>query len=178
MFYSKARQQVKQKSIIGLLWLIGNKKAWFTYILAMRRVLLLGIISSALLGLIASTFWQQELQYLLPTPVPANYKVVPPGSLITFNHNLQPQRHTKPILLHFFSPSCPCSRFNLRHFTELYRKFGKQVDFFCRNARCTRFGKSQRIFAGRNYSDSRRRRSACPCLWCIFHAASGNHSNW
>ena len=96
----------------------------------MRRVLLLGIISSALLGLIASTFWQQELQYLLPTPVPANYKVVPPGSLITFNHNLQPQRHTKPILLHFFSPSCPCSRFNLRHFTELYRKFGKQVDFF------------------------------------------------
>lgn len=96
----------------------------------MKRFLWLSVISVALLTLIAWTFWQQELQYLLPTPVPANYKVVPPGQLIAFNSSLQPQRHARPILLHFFSPSCPCSRFNLQHFTTLYRAFGQQVDFF------------------------------------------------
>jgi hypothetical protein len=96
----------------------------------MKRLLLLIAISMALLTLIAWTFWQQELQYLLPTPVPVNYKVVPPGQLIAFDSSLQPQRHNKPILLHFFSPSCPCSRFNLQHFTTLYRAFGQQVDFF------------------------------------------------
>jgi hypothetical protein len=88
-------------------------------------------VSASLLLLIAWTFWQQEIRYLLPTPVPSNYKVVPPGRLIAFNDSLlQPQRHRKPILLHFFSPSCPCSRFNLQHFNTLYRAFGQQVDFF------------------------------------------------
>lgn len=95
-----------------------------------QRIILFGAISTTLLGLIGATFWYQELQYLLPTPVPKGYKIVQPGTLIAFDEQLLPQQHRKPVLLHFFSPSCPCSRFNLRHFNELYRTYGDKVDFF------------------------------------------------
>ncbi len=96
----------------------------------MNRLLLFCFIGIASFGVIAGTFWWQEWQYILPTPVPKGYQVIQPGRVIAFNQKLLPQKHEKPILLHFFSPSCPCSRFNLRHFKSLYRRFGKQVDFF------------------------------------------------
>ncbi|WP_448519829.1 TlpA family protein disulfide reductase [Rhodoflexus sp.] len=96
----------------------------------MKRILLFGAVSSLLLGLIGATFWYQELQYLLPTPVPKGYRIVSPGELVAFNEQLLPQQHKKPIVLHFFSPSCPCSRFNLRHFAALYKTYRNRIDFF------------------------------------------------
>ncbi|MCS7020001.1 MAG: hypothetical protein RMJ87_13560 [Cytophagales bacterium] len=95
----------------------------------MRRLLLI-LITFFLTTLIGWTFWYQEIQYWLPTPVPASYSVVRPGEVIAFDSILLPQQHDKPVLLHFFSPTCPCSRFNLRHFSDLYRTYGKQVCFY------------------------------------------------
>lgn len=43
---------------------------------------------------------------------------------------LMSQQHEKPKLLHFFSPTCPCSRFNLKHFLSLNRKYNSEVDFY------------------------------------------------
>jgi hypothetical protein len=43
---------------------------------------------------------------------------------------LLPEQYAKPKLLHFFSPDCPCSRFNLKHFLSLNKAYSKEVDFY------------------------------------------------
>lgn len=88
-------------------------------------VLLLGILAG-----IVGIFWYQELQYLMPTPVPENYTIVKPDQLIEFDTALLSQNHQRPKLLHFFNPECPCSRFNLKHFQSLTREYGNTVDFY------------------------------------------------
>jgi hypothetical protein len=89
-------------------------------------VFVLTIIFSAIFGI----FWYQEIQYLLPTPVPENYRVVRPDEVIRFDSVLIPQQYAKPKLLHFFNPDCPCSRFNLAHFRSLSEEYGKLIDFY------------------------------------------------
>jgi len=95
----------------------------------MRRVGLIFILISVFAG-IAAIFWYQEIQYLLPTPVPKDYRVVLPQDVIQFDSALIAQKNGKPKLLHFFSPDCPCSRFNLKHFLTLNRKYNKTIDFY------------------------------------------------
>jgi hypothetical protein len=95
----------------------------------MRRVGLIFILMCAFAG-IAAIFWYQEVQYLLPTPVPKDYRVVLPQDVIQFDSALIAQKNSKPKLLHFFSPDCPCSRFNLKHFLTLNRKYNKTIDFY------------------------------------------------
>ncbi|MFC5412264.1 thioredoxin fold domain-containing protein [Larkinella bovis] len=64
----------------------------------------------------------------MPTPVPETYKPVKTGTVIALNNfvNLPAK---KPVLLHFFNPDCPCSRFNKAHFKSLVRHYSPQVDF-------------------------------------------------
>ena len=88
------------------------------------------VLLAALFGAIIGIFWHQELQYALPTPVPANYQVVLPDEIIRFDSALISQQHDRPKLLHFFSPDCPCSRFNLAHFESLIKTYGKEIDFY------------------------------------------------
>jgi thiol-disulfide isomerase/thioredoxin len=76
---------------------------------------------------IAALFWQQELQYTRPTPVPANYVVVLPGQRVIVPTPAGTAR--KPVLLHFFNPDCPCSRFNLRHVKQLAKNYANNVAF-------------------------------------------------
>src|SRR5690606_28431707 len=77
---------------------------------------------------IAAIFWEQEYQYSLPTPVPANYKAVPVGQLVSTNtfSNLP----EGPLFLHFYNPDCPCSRFNAKHLKSLIRQYGDSVQLF------------------------------------------------
>jgi hypothetical protein len=95
----------------------------------MRIVGLIFILTTVMAG-IAAIFWYQEMQYLLPTPVPENYRVVLPHDVVEFDSVLTVQENEKPKLLHFFSPDCPCSRFNLKHFLTLKRKFDQTIDFY------------------------------------------------
>jgi hypothetical protein len=88
------------------------------------------IILIAIFSGIGLIFWYQEAQYLLPTPVPKNYRVILPNEIIRFDSALIPQQYDKPRLLHFFSPECPCSRFNLKHFLSLNKKYGSAFDFY------------------------------------------------
>jgi hypothetical protein len=95
------------------------------------RIVGLVFILTLIFSSIVSIFWYQELQYLLPTPVPRGYKVVLPDSIVRFtNKTLIPQSHTRPKLLHFFNPTCPCSRFNVKHFLSLQKKYNKEIDFY------------------------------------------------
>lgn len=95
----------------------------------MRKVALIAILSSIFLAIVG-IFWYQEMQYLLPTPVPIGYKVVRPEELIQYDSVLLPQHHEKPKLLHFFNPDCPCSRFNLKHFHALNKDYRDKIDFY------------------------------------------------
>jgi len=87
--------------------------------------ILVGVFST-----IIGIFWYQEIQYLLPTPVPEDYRIVAPDEVIEYDSALTPQHYAKPKLLHFFNPNCPCSRFNLKHFVFLKEKYASQVDFY------------------------------------------------
>jgi hypothetical protein len=95
----------------------------------MKKLALIAILSCILVAIVG-IFWFQEMQYLMPTPVPADYKVVRPDELINYDSALLPQQHNRPKLLHFFSPDCPCSRFNLKHFKALNKEYSNKVDFY------------------------------------------------
>src|SRR5882724_10322892 len=79
------------------------------------------------LGIIA-LFWRNEWVYSLPTPIPANYKAVNPGSAVDASWKFK-SGNNKPLFLHFFNPDCPCSRFNIPHFKSLVKQYGKEVNF-------------------------------------------------
>lgn len=81
-----------------------------------------------LLTTVACLFWYNEWKYQLPTPVPAGYKAVPNGTKIDLADSVL-NRHQRPVLVHFFNPSCPCSRFNVNVFAGLVRKYQSRVDF-------------------------------------------------
>ncbi len=38
-------------------------------------------------------------------------------------------KNHRPLLIHFFNPDCPCSRFNMPHFKSLVKKYSSSVDF-------------------------------------------------
>jgi hypothetical protein len=81
-----------------------------------------------LFAAIAGCFWYKDWQYNLPTAKPAGYKSVGIGSYISL-HKGNNGPLAKPVLLHFFNPDCPCSRFNIAHVRNLMHQYGTQVDF-------------------------------------------------
>ncbi|MFD0750285.1 thioredoxin fold domain-containing protein [Mucilaginibacter calamicampi] len=76
---------------------------------------------------IASLFWYNDLKYRIPTPVPIGYQPVAQGQLI--NLPVLKAYDKKPVLLHFFNPACPCSRFNIRTVKALIKQYGSEVNF-------------------------------------------------
>ena len=99
-----------------------------------RSIMKTGLITAWLLLLltgIAGIFWRSEWVYALPTPLPANYHPVSMGTKISWPSRSAALfgRDHKPLLLHFFNPDCPCSRFNIPHFRELIKQYGQKVSF-------------------------------------------------
>src|SRR5687768_3687700 len=75
-------------------------------------------------------FWERDLQYSLPTPRPAALQQVPLGIRVALPSRLAhviAGEPTAPLLLHFYNPDCPCSRFNRDHVEELRRRFANAV---------------------------------------------------
>ncbi|HEY4205759.1 MAG TPA: hypothetical protein VGM31_03060 [Puia sp.] len=80
---------------------------------------------------IAAIFWRTAWVYALPTPVPTNYHPIVAGAKINWparSRELLPSDN-RPLLLHFFNPDCPCSRFNVPHFRDLVKQYGAKVSF-------------------------------------------------
>ncbi|MBL7856465.1 MAG: hypothetical protein JNM57_02160 [Cyclobacteriaceae bacterium] len=71
---------------------------------------------------IAMIFWQQELQYARPTPLPARYTSVGFSERINLSGDLAFPEDSA-LYFHFFNPDCPCSRFNSKHFSDLVNRF-------------------------------------------------------
>lgn len=93
----------------------------------MRKAVVISWLGIVVLGM-ALLFWHNEWVYNLPTPVPARYRAVYSGEKIDLS-SIMPRRAEKPVFLHFFNPSCPCSRFNMPHFKELVKEYGHAVNF-------------------------------------------------
>lgn len=91
------------------------------------------LLSTSLsLCLIAFLFWQQDWQYSRPTPRPEGLRQPAVGAKVLLSPLLKTATATtdpRPLFLHFFSPSCPCSRFNLSHVQSLLRQYGSQLRF-------------------------------------------------
>jgi len=96
------------------------------------RSILAGLTTLAIMGAIGAIFWHQDLQYSLPTPKPSAWHAVAAGTRIALPpdiEGLRGQNPGKPLFMHFFNPSCPCSRFNLDHVRQLVAAFGQDVVF-------------------------------------------------
>ena len=94
--------------------------------------MLAGVLCLACLSGIAGLFWLQDLQYSRPTPVPSSWVDVPAGARVALPRSVALLREasgSRPVLLHFFNPGCPCSRFNVDHVRTLARTFGDRVTF-------------------------------------------------
>ncbi len=86
------------------------------------------LILVATFGCIAALFWYHEWRYSLPTPVPVQYHQVRTGNHIDIAGKINAPAG-KPLFLHFFNPDCPCSRFNMPHFSKLAITYGDEVSF-------------------------------------------------
>lgn len=97
----------------------------------MSKTLKITLFSFAMLlifSVIASAFWVQELQYITPTEVPEDYQLVTFGEDIDLE-GLVEYSSDRPLFLHFYQKSCPCSRFNISEFRRISEKYGDDVDF-------------------------------------------------
>lgn len=97
----------------------------------MNKKLRIYFVTTWLIGVISIVFWvfwHTEYLYSQPTPVPETFKEVSNGTLITLNKDIE-QKAGKPILVHFFNPDCPCSKFNMKHFKSLVKQYGDKMDF-------------------------------------------------
>ena len=93
----------------------------------MRRKILVVLWISLLFSGITFLFWQNELKFTLPTPIPKNFHAVAMGSTIDLGKCWRTSN--KPVFIHFFNPDCPCSRFNIRHVSSLIKKYGDKINF-------------------------------------------------
>src|SRR5262245_2467514 len=87
-----------------------------------------------LFAFIGAVFWYQDWRYSLPTPRPADLQQPPLRAALALPRaggpsTLAAAGGDRPVLLHFFNPSCPCSRFNLDHVRALRKAFGDRVEF-------------------------------------------------
>ncbi|MNK05589.1 Thiol-disulfide oxidoreductase ResA [compost metagenome] len=93
----------------------------------MKKLVVILWISLIFIG-IGWVFWDQEMKYHLPTPTPKHYKSVKIGSKLDLSETL-PNQEGKPTFIHFFNPSCPCSRFNVPHVRSLIKAYGNKISF-------------------------------------------------
>lgn len=89
----------------------------------MARIFLSVLILLTASAAIGFVFWQQELKYHRPTPVPENYQAVPVGAQV----ELPGIPKGDAAFLHFYNPDCPCSRFNARHLKSIIRSYADSV---------------------------------------------------
>ncbi len=92
------------------------------------KKLLVFIWLSFLFCCIGFLFWQNDVKYHLPTPIPVSYQAVLPGTYIDLPNEYS-GRTGLPVFIHFFNPDCPCSRFNMPHFQSLVKSYQDKMNF-------------------------------------------------
>jgi hypothetical protein len=93
------------------------------------RILVVLSSTTFLLGLSAVSFWLQDWQYSQPTPRPPEFHQPPLSQRLQLTALGLPVKSEKPVFLHFFNPSCPCSRFGLDHLRWLHSRYKHEIQF-------------------------------------------------
>ncbi len=88
------------------------------------------LFSVVAIGVIVYLFWNQELQYNKPTPVPDNYEAVPFNTKIDVREFIGIAEENHLIFMHFFNSNCPCSKFNMKEFEQLSEHYKEKVKFY------------------------------------------------
>ncbi len=78
------------------------------------------------LGLIGKIFWEQEYKFIQPTPKPIDLKEVKQGDIVRVPLLNTQHRST---YFHFYNYDCPCSRFNIKEFQSLTKKYKSNIHF-------------------------------------------------
>ena len=87
-------------------------------------------VNAVLLGVIGHAFWLADWRYSLPTPRPAGLQQPPTGSRPSLPPALAGMRRgSRPLLINFANPHCPCTEFNLDHLRKLQQRYSGTVDF-------------------------------------------------
>ena len=86
------------------------------------------ILSSFIL-IIGYVFWTEEVKFWTPTPKPDSVKEINMGekaplAVIGINGDLD-----RPLLIHFYNPFCPCSKFNFKEFKKITSDYKGKMDF-------------------------------------------------
>lgn len=93
-----------------------------------KKIIFFTVFALSAISLIGWIFWEHEIKYASPTPLPDNFKDVSVGSQIDLRSiNLPGGKST---VLHFFNPDCPCSKFNMKDFESLSKKYSKDINFY------------------------------------------------
>lgn len=98
---------------------------------ALRVTIVIAFAGFALIAM-GIVFWRQDLRYSQPTERPHDLVQAPVGTVMELPmalRNVPGLLPNRPILLHFYNPECPCSRFNRDHVQWLMNRFGEQVQF-------------------------------------------------
>lgn len=93
------------------------------------RIVIFSVSMLIILATIGLIFWQQEVKYALPTPVPTNFIDTKIGQSVDLSDHLTLKENRKS-LLHFFNYDCPCSKFNIKDFERIAKKYEADVDFY------------------------------------------------
>jgi hypothetical protein len=94
----------------------------------LRRSIVVLFSTSLFLGAIVAAFWFQDWRYSLPTPKPPGLIQPPLGATLALA-GAGLAAGSRPVLLHFFNPACPCSNFNVDHIRSLLARYGRRVRF-------------------------------------------------
>ena len=82
------------------------------------------LVVVTLLGFVGYTMWEQDWKWGLPTPRPDHLTQLPIGTRLALPDTVTARwtaASGRPLVLHFFNPDCPCSRFNQDHVRDLIR---------------------------------------------------------
>jgi hypothetical protein len=90
----------------------------------LRKGIILAVIATCFVG-ICYLLWKEYFKYTLPASIPYNYKSVKAGETISLF-----KEHKGLMLLHFYNPNCPCSKFNSTYIRQLYKKHKDELSFF------------------------------------------------
>jgi hypothetical protein len=100
-----------------------------------RNIKIVKIVMFSAIAVMASMsilylFWNQELQYNQPTPVPKNYIPVALNTKLEIGEFIDTTNGSDPVFIHFFNSNCPCSKFNMKEFEALSKKYSGKIKFY------------------------------------------------
>lgn len=95
------------------------------------RIAAVVLFAAIALASIAWIFWDQDVRYSLPTPTPQGLEQPQLGTQFDLSTRLTlpAALQGRPLLLHFYNPDCPCSRFNADHVADLLQRYRDRVVF-------------------------------------------------